>query len=89
MTRKNGVALVDFPKYDFAMVQLADIQNQAKELSEEDRRGLVAYLLHGMSGIPSGIDDEEVGKRESDMDSGSVTPISHADFLAQVGRSRR
>ena len=71
------------------MVQLADIQNQAKELSEEDRRGLVAYLLHGMSGIPSGADDEEVGRRESEMDSGSVIPISHADFLAQVGRSRR
>jgi hypothetical protein len=68
------------------MVQLADIQNQAKELSEEDRMGLVAYLLHGISAGPSGPDDEEVGRREADMDSGAVTPISHAEFLAQVGR---
>jgi addiction module HigA family antidote len=30
------------------MVQLADIQKQTKELSEEDRKGLVAYLLHGI-----------------------------------------
>jgi len=48
------------------MVQLADIQEQAKELSEEDRKGLVAYLLHGMSGLPSGPNDEEVGRREAE-----------------------
>ena len=71
------------------MVQLADIQKQTKELSEEDRKGLVAYLLHGMSGLPSGPDDEEVGMRETEMDSGYVTPISHAEFLSQVGRAGR
>jgi hypothetical protein len=71
------------------MVQLADIQKQAKELSEEDRKGLVAYLLHGMSDLPSGPDDEEVEKREAEMDSGAVAPISHAEFMAQVGRTRR
>jgi hypothetical protein len=71
------------------MVQLADIQEQVKELSEEDREGLVAYLLHGLSGLPSGPDDEEVGRREVEMDSGAVAPISHAEFLFQVGRGRR
>jgi hypothetical protein len=71
------------------MVQLADIHEQAKELSGEDRKGLVAFLLHGMSGLPSGLDDEEVARREAEMDSGVVTPIIHAEFLAQVGRSSR
>lgn len=71
------------------MIQLADIQKQTKELSEEDRKGLVAYLLHGMSGLPSGPDDEEVERREAEMDSGAITPISHADFLAQIGRGSR
>ena len=71
------------------MVQLADIQKQTNELSEEDRKGLVAYLLHGLSGLPSGPDDEEVGMREVEMDSGSVIPISHAEFLSQVGRCNR
>lgn len=71
------------------MVQLADVQKQAKELSEEDRKGLVAYLLHGFAGVPFGPDDEEVDTREAEMDSGAVTPISHAEFLAQVGRSVR
>jgi hypothetical protein len=71
------------------MVQLVDIQKQAKELSEEDREGLVAFLLHGFTGAPSGPDDEEVGRRDADMDSGSVMPISHSEFLAQVGRTGR
>lgn len=68
------------------MVQLSDIQRQAGELSEEDREGLVAFLLHGMSGLPSGADDEEVRRREAEMDAGTISPISHAEFLGQVGR---
>jgi hypothetical protein len=71
------------------MVQLAEIQKQANELSEEDRKGLVAYLLHGISDLPSGPDDEEVEKRDAEMDSGAVVPIGHAEFLAQVGQVRR
>ena len=71
------------------MVHLVDIQKQTEELSEEDRKGLVAYLLHGMSGLPSGPDDEEVERREAEMDSGSVIPISHGEFLAQVGCGSR
>jgi hypothetical protein len=71
------------------MVQLADIQKQANELSEEDRKGLVAFLLHGFTDVPTGPDDEEVARRDAEMDSEEVAPISHADFLAQVGRRAR
>ena len=75
--------------YDHPMVQLVDIQKQANELSEEDREGLVAFLLHGFTGAPSGPDDEEVGRRDADMDSGAVKQISHDEFVGQVGRSGR
>lgn len=68
------------------MVQLADVQRQAKELSEEDQKGRVAYLLHGLTDAPLGPDDEEVERRDAEMDSGAVSPISHAEFLAQIGR---
>lgn len=71
------------------MIHLADVQRQVQELSEEDRKGLVAYLLCGMSDLPSGPDDVRVEKREAEMDSGAVVPISHEEFLAQVGRIRR
>ena len=49
----------------------------------------MAFLLHGFTGAPSGPDDEEVERRDAELDSGAVMPISHAEFLAQVGRSER
>lgn len=71
------------------MVQLAEIQRQAEALSREDREGLLAYLLHGLSGTPLGPDDAEVAQREDEMDSGKVRAIDHDEFLSQVGRSNR
>jgi len=71
------------------MVQLADIQRQTEGLSQEDREGLVAYLLHGLSGMPLGPDDAEVGRREAEMDTGAVKPLNHAEFVSQVGRPNR
>ena len=68
------------------MVQLADVQRQVKELSEEDRKGLMAYLLHGFTDMPLGPDDDEVGKRDTEMDSGAVSPINHDEFLRQIAR---
>jgi hypothetical protein len=68
------------------MVRLIDIQRQTEQLSQEEREGLVAYLIHGLGGIPQGPDDDEVDRREVEMDSGNVRPIRHAEFLAQVGR---
>ena len=49
------------------MVQLTELQNQVRELSEEDRKGLVAFLLHGFTDAPSGPDDEEVQRRDVEM----------------------
>jgi hypothetical protein len=46
-------------------------------------------LLHGLSGIPLGPEDLEVGRREEEMDAGTIKPISHAEFLSQVGRADR
>lgn len=68
------------------MVQLADIRKQAAELSREDQEGLLACLIHDLERVPAGPDDAEVDQRDAEMDSGTVTPISHAEFLAQVGR---
>jgi hypothetical protein len=69
------------------MVQLSDVKKQAEELSEEDRKGLVAFLLHGFTDGALGPDDEEVERRDAEMDSGKVAPISHAEFVAHVGRT--
>ena len=69
------------------MATLIEIQRDADLLSEEDRLGLAAHLLAVDRSAPLGPDDAEVEQRERDMDSGVVTPISHEEFLRQVGRS--
>ena len=68
--------------------------NQAEQLSEEDRKGLVIYLLYGISGVPLGPDDEEVEMQEVEMDSGAVTPhqprrISKSSWPRQSMRTVR
>lgn len=68
------------------MVKLADVQKQVVELSFEEKEGLLAFLIHELSGPVSGADDEEVLRREEEMDSGAVAPISHEEFLQRVGR---
>jgi hypothetical protein len=35
-----------------------------------------------------GASDEEVEQRDAEMDSGAITPISHREFLDQVGRAK-
>jgi len=68
------------------MSKILDIQEQTSTLSKSEKEGLVAYLVDEVTPV-IGADDEEVLKREAEMDSGEVQTISHAEFLAQVGRS--
>jgi hypothetical protein len=66
------------------MVKLADVQKDADKLSTEDKNGLLAHLLHSLEGAPTGADDSEVMARDAEMESGVVTPLSHAEFVARV-----
>ncbi len=68
------------------MSTLADVQREADTLSSEEREGLIAYLVHSLHGAPLGPDDEEVRRREAEMDSGKIQPLTHDEFLKEVGR---
>lgn len=68
------------------MVKLVAVQKQVVELSFEEKEGLLAFLIHELPGPFSGPDDEEVLRREEEMDSGAVAAISHEEFLQRVGR---
>jgi len=63
------------------MTGLLALQKQTDELSQEDREGLLVYLIHGLPGAATGPNDEEVFRREVEMDSGAVSPMSHGEFL--------
>ena len=66
------------------MSVLSQVQKQADQLSTEDREGLLAYLIHSIPATAIGADDEEISRREYDMDSGSVELLSHEEFVRQV-----
>lgn len=68
------------------MATLSEIQNETNALSQEEKAGLITHLLDSLSGPPLGPDDAEVARRAEEMDSGAVEPISHEQFLAEVGR---
>ena len=68
------------------MSTLLEIQKKTAELSPEEKQRLLAYLIQELPSSPNGPDDAEVLRREEEMDSGRVLPISHAEFLNQVGR---
>ena len=71
------------------MVRLAHLQKEADKLSPEDREGLLVYLLHTIPGAPQGPDDEEVMRRDAELESQSATPLTHEEFIAQVRSDRR
>ncbi len=68
------------------MSSLIEIRKDADNLSLEERAGLVAHLLASLPAGPLGGDDEEADRRDEEMDSGAVKPISHAQFVSEVGR---
>jgi hypothetical protein len=68
------------------MSSLIEIQKEADQLSIEERAGLVTHLLASLPSGPLGADEEEADRRDEEMDSGAVKPISHAQFVSEVGR---
>ena len=63
------------------MSNLIEIQKAADKLSAEERAGLATHLLASLPGGPVGADDEEADRRDEEMDSGAVKPISHSQFV--------
>jgi hypothetical protein len=68
------------------MATLIEVQKAADELNEEERAGLVTHLLAGFPSAPLGPDDEEIDRRDREMDSGEVSTLDHAQFLSAVRR---
>lgn len=68
------------------MRTLMELQKEITALGEEERSGLASFILSSLPSAPLGPDDEELAKRENEMDSGKVPPISYAEFKQAVGR---
>jgi len=87
-----GAADEDVAQWDpsryLGIVKLAEIEQKALALPERDRARLAARLLETLP--PPGMDvpDEEIDKRERELESGQVEAISHEEFTRRVQKNR-
>ena len=75
-------------RYYNRIVSLKEIEREALALSEGDRTALVAALLDTLPDAGSDVSDEELIKRERELDSGAVEPLSHEEFVRRVQSER-
>jgi len=58
------------------------------KLQESDRAALILSLMETLPAPGSDVGDVEAFRRDEDMESGKVVPISHEEFVRRVGESR-
>jgi putative addiction module component (TIGR02574 family) len=65
-----------------------EIEQEALALPDRDRATLAAKLLDTLPPPGTDVSDEEVERREREMESGLVTAISHEEFVRRVQEQR-
>ena len=65
-------------------MKLAELEQEALALPERERASLAAKLLDTLSRGETDVSDEEVDRRERELDSGEVAAISHEEFVRRV-----
>ena len=68
------------------MKTLTDLLPDVDQLSEEDQAVLAARLLANLRGAPLGPDDEELARREAEIDAGTAEFLTHDELRKAVGR---
>lgn len=68
------------------MKTLVEAIQVTDQLTSEDQAGLAAHLLAGISGCPLGPDDAELDRREAEIDTDSITLLTHEQLRQAVGR---
>jgi hypothetical protein len=70
-------------------MKLTEIEQEALALSDTERASLAAKLLDTLPPPGTDVSDEEVERRERELDSGEVTPILRDEFVRRVQQERR
>jgi hypothetical protein len=69
-------------------MKLAEIEQEALALSEQERASLAAKLLKTLPPPGTDVSDEEVERREQELESGQVAEMSHEEFVRRVQQER-
>jgi hypothetical protein len=69
-------------------MKLQEIEQEALGLNEGERAELVLSLMRTLSAPAADIADEEVYRRDEELESGKVQPIMHEEFVRRVRDER-
>ena len=69
-------------------MKLQEIEREAIALPEGQRVDLVCKLLNTLPPPGTEVSDEEVAARERELESGTVEPLSHEEFVHRVRAER-
>ncbi len=69
-------------------MKLQDIEQEALGLSESERAELVLSLMRTLAAPGADITDEEVFRRDAELESGSVEPMLNEEFVRRVREKR-
>ena len=68
------------------MKTLHEVIQEANQLSDEDQAGLTTHLLSRQKDAPLGPDDDEVARRDAEIDAGTAKLLTHEELCRAVGR---
>ncbi len=69
-------------------MKLQDVERESFGLSEQERATLVLSLMDTLAAPGTGVSDEEVDRRDTEMESGAVQPLLHEEFVRRVQEER-
>jgi len=69
-------------------MKLQEIEQEALGLTERERAELVLSLMSTLTAPEANISDEEVFRRDAELENGSVEPMLHEEFVRRVREER-
>jgi hypothetical protein len=69
-------------------MKLQEIEQEALGLTAKERAELVLSLMRTLVAPGSDITDEEVSRRDVELETGSVEPLLHDEFVRRVREKR-
>ena len=69
-------------------MKLQDIEQEALALSESERAELVLSLMRTLAVPGADVTDEEVWRRDAELEAGSVQPMLHKELVRRVREER-
>jgi hypothetical protein len=85
---RAGVVVWETPKRYDAGMKLREIEREALGLSGRERADLVLSLMDTLADPEAEVSDEEVRRREAELEDGSVEPLLHDEFVRRVREER-